>query len=428
MLATFRRFLLPLGAASALALCAIPIAHADKDGTLSGLRGSAPVVRIINGDPLTVHVGDEHSYQIFNADIPGVGQIYPSGSTGTADMGWMVRAGGVLYGPDYSSHSSGSATGSLGSVTAFSGRTISAVTGTGSAADPFQVTISNQLGASGLVSQEVVRYVNGDNYFSKRFTLTNNGAATQDVRVFLGGDIYLAGSDSGIPFLQGSSGAVGGSDCGTPASYYILYIPQTPADRYTGSGYSSVWSQIGAGELSDSLSTTNCIDNGAALQWNRSLAQGASVTILATTSFGDIPDIAQFDITNVTPASGNRGATVNVTITGLGFAPGMQVSFGSGITVSNLVVVNANSATATLTIAAAAALGLRDVVGISANGNLTATLVGGFEVLGGDGPPPPPPPPPTPAQPVPGLGTVGLAVLLLGMLAVAGFARRRRYG
>ncbi len=422
MLATIFRFLLPLGTASALMLAAVPPALADKDGTLYGVRGGAPAVRVINGNPLTIHVGDEHSYQIINADIPGVGQIYPSGSTGTADMGWLVHAGGVQYGPDFGNHSSGSATGGLGAVSAYSGRSLSAVSGSGTTADPFQVTIGNQLGASGLSSSEVVRYVNGDNFFSKRFTLTNGGVAAQDVRIFLAGDIYLAGSDSGIPFLEGSSNSIGGSDCGTPASYYILYIPQTPADAYTGAGYSNVWAQIGSGALDSALSTTSCIDNGAAVQWNRSLAPGASVTILATTSFGDIPDIAQFDITNVTPASGTPGATVNVTIQGLGFAPGMQVSFGAGITLSNLVVVNANTATATLSIAGSAALGLRDVVGINAGETLTATLAGGFEVTGGG-----PPPPPAPAQPVPTVGAFGLALLLLGVFAIA-LVSRRRYG
>lgn len=369
-----------------LAACLVQPALAAKEGQLdASLRGAAPAVSVISGAPLTVRVGDEHSYQIFNADIPGVGQIYPPGATGTADMGWLVRVGETLYGPDFSSHSS-SATGGLGTLTPYSGRTISAVSGAGTAASPFQVTVSNQLGASGLVSSEVVRYVNGDNYFTKRFTLTNNADGPQDVRVFLGGDIYLAGSDNGIPYLEGASNSVGGRDC-AGSGYYILYIPQTPADSYSGSGYSSIWGQIGAGALSGSLTTTSCLDNGAALQWNRSLAPGQSVTLLAATSFGEIPGIAQFDITSVTPASGVQDSTVNVTIQGLGFAAGMAVGFGAGITVTDLVVVDGNTATATLIIAPDAALGFRDVTGISAGEEFTATLVNGFQVVDGELPP-----------------------------------------
>lgn len=418
MFATFRRSLAHLGAVITLTLTAATPVLADKPGTIPQLRGGAPVVQVISGAPLTVNVGDEHSFQIVNASIPGVGQIYPSGSTGTADMGWMVRAGGTLYAPDFGNHG-GSATGGLGSYTPYSGRTISAVSGTGTSADPFQVTVQNQLGASGLTTSEVIQYVNGDNFFRKQFTLTNNGAAAQTANIFLGGDIYLAGSDSGVPYRLSASGSIGGSDCGTPASYYILYIPQTPADAWTGSGYSSVWSQIGGGALNNALSTTSCIDNGAALQWNRTLAAGASVTIQATTSFGDIPSIILFDVISVTPSSGAQGATVNVTISGLGFATGMQLNFGSGITLSNLVVVNATTATATLTIAPGATIGPRNVVGTNAGNTLTDTLTNGFQVTGTGGPQP------GTSQPVPSIGATGLIVLLLGMLVVGLFSYRR---
>lgn len=374
-------------AAAVLAVTLLQPAIA-KEGTITAARGGGgPAVTVINGAPLTVNVGDEHSYQIFNADVPGVGQIYPSNSTDTADLGWIVHAGGVQYGPDFVNHPGGSATGSLGAITAYTGRSISPLAGSGTAADPFQVTVSNQLGASGLVSNEVISYVNGDNFYRSRFSLTNNGDGAQDVRVFLGGDIYLAGSDSGVPYLESASNSIGGRDCANPSTYFILFIPQTPADGYSGSGYSSIWSQIGSGSLSNSLSTTSCIDNGAALQWNRSIAAGATASIQAVVSFGEIPSIAQFDITSVTPASSGQGTTVNVTIQGLGFANGMQVGFGAGITVSNLVVVDANTATATLTIAADATIGPRDVTGISADGNHTATLANGFTVTDPGEPP-----------------------------------------
>lgn len=395
-------------------------ALAEKPGTLAQQRGGEPVVQIISGAPLTVNVGDEHSFQIFNADIPGVGQIYPPGSTGTADMGWMVRADDVLYTPDFSNHSNGSATNSLGTRTPYSGRNISAVAGTGSAADPFRVTVSNELGSSGLSSTEVIRYVNGDNFFTKSFTLTNSGATSQSVNIYLAGDIYLAGADSGIPYREPGSGSVGGSDCGSPASYYILYIPQTPADAWTGAGYSSVWSQIRDGTMDSALSTTSCIDNGAGVQWNRTLAPGASTTIQAATSFGEIPSIVLFDLHSVTPDNGAQGSTVAVTITGLGFADGMQLNFGSGITLGNLVVVDGNTATATLTIAPGAAIGPRNVVGTSADGTLSATLAGGFRVTGTGTPP-------GPAQPVPALGAASLVALLLAVLGI-GLVSRRRFG
>ena len=383
---------------------------------------AAPIVSTISGAPLTVRVGDEHSFQVLNADVPGVGQLYPSGSSGTADMGWIVHAGGLQYGPDFDEHSNGSASGNLGPVVPYDGRTISAVSGNGSAASPYEVTVSNTLGTSGLNSHEVVRYVNGENYFTKSFTLTNNGSAAQDVSIFLGGDIYLAGDDSGIPYIEAASGSIGGSDCGAPPSYYILYIPLTPADHYTGSSYSSLWSQIGNGALDDTLAT-QCIDNAAGLQWDRTIPAGSSVTVTAATSFGDIPVIAQFSVTGIAPASGMQGSTVNVTITGLGFAPGMTITLDNGITVGNLVVVDGNTATATLTIAGTAALGPRDVTGTSADGTLTDTLVNGFTVTAeGSGPGPGPSPG---AVAIPSTGAIGRLLLLFTLMGTAFVALRR---
>lgn len=382
-----------------------------------------PVVSVISGTPLTVRVGDEHSFQVLNADVPGVGQLFPPSTSGTADMGWIVHAGGIQYGPDFGEHSDGSATGSLGTVVPYDGRNISAVSGNGSATSPFEVTVSNTLGVSGLSSREVVRYVNGENYFTKSFTITNSGANAQDVSIFLGGDIYLAASDSGIPYMD-ASGSIGGSDCGSPPSYYILYIPLTAADHYTGSSYSSLWSQIGGGALDDTLAT-NCIDNAAGLQWNRTIAAGSSVTVTAATSFGDIPDIAQFSVTSIIPASGVQGSTVNVTITGLGFAPGMDITLGNGITVGNLVVVDANTATATLTIAGSAALGPHDVTGTTADGAFTDTLVNGFTVTAdGTGPGPGPGPGPG-AVAIPSTGDIGRLLLLFTLMGTAFVALRR---
>src|SRR5688572_33148025 len=54
---------------------------------LMSAQGAAPVVRVISGSPLTIHVADDTSFQIFNAAIPGAGQIFPSDCTSTADMG-----------------------------------------------------------------------------------------------------------------------------------------------------------------------------------------------------------------------------------------------------------------------------------------------------------------------------------------------------
>jgi hypothetical protein len=59
-------------------------------------------------------------------------------------------------------------------------------------------------------------------------------------------------------------------------------------------------------------------------------------------------------VSNIQPSSGSRGSVVPVTITGSGFAAGMQVSFENGSgprpTATNVTVVDANTITANVTV------------------------------------------------------------------------------
>ena len=248
-----------------------------------------PALRTIGGNPLTINIGGDASFQVFTTLVPGTGQFYPDDNAQTADMGVFVRSGGVLYAPDFNNHPGGTAADSIGTNTVWTPVSISAVSGTGSVADPFTVTVVNDAAATGLRMTMVVTYVNGENFFRKSMVFTSS-AGTQTFDVFLGGDIYLAGDDDGVPY--NSSGAVGGQDCVTPPTYTILFIPLTPANRFSARDYDVVWTEIGAGTLSNQVAT-GCQDNGAALQWqNRTVsAGGASVQIQAATSFGAIPPI-----------------------------------------------------------------------------------------------------------------------------------------
>lgn len=241
-----------------------------------------PTVRVITGNPLTVNVGSDASFQVYTTLVPGQGQFYPSGNTTVADYGVFVDRAGTLFAPAFSTHTGGTATGSIGTNTPWTPVSISAVTGTGTAGDPYTVVVVNDAAATGLRMTMTVTYVNGENFFRKSLAFTTADGTPYDV--FLGGDIYLANSDSGVPYTL--SGAVGGQNCGVP-TYTILMIPLTPASRYSARGYSTVWSEIGAGLLSNIIAT-GCQDNGAALQWQNRVGNG---TILAATSFGAIPPI-----------------------------------------------------------------------------------------------------------------------------------------
>ncbi|MEX2182231.1 MAG: IPT/TIG domain-containing protein [Gemmatimonadaceae bacterium] len=81
-------------------------------------------------------------------------------------------------------------------------------------------------------------------------------------------------------------------------------------------------------------------------------------------------------LASVTPASGNTGATVNVTVGGTGFDAGAIVTIsGSHVAVSAVTVPSATQATATFTIDAVAATGARNVSVTTAEGTSnTATF------------------------------------------------------
>lgn len=256
--------------------------------------GRAPTsFQTIDSAPLKINVGADLSFQIFNTNVPGVGQIFPSSAT-LADMGWLVRSGGTLYAPGWRSRPS--ATGSLGAITAFGAGTQDPISGTGGAGDPF--TIVTRATAGALQLREAVRYETGKGFFSKQLEVTNPGATPATVTVYLGSDIFLASSDAGKPtrvVIPGGTNitGTGGRTCpGVNPVYNILHIPVVRPDRFSADNYNSVWQQIGAGTLPNTVNPANCIDNGAGLQWNLTIAAGASSTLEVLTSFGEVPTLA----------------------------------------------------------------------------------------------------------------------------------------
>jgi len=86
-------------------------------------------------------------------------------------------------------------------------------------------------------------------------------------------------------------------------------------------------------------------------------------------------------LTSVTPSSGARGETVNVTLTGTNLTGTSAVTVsGSGVAVSNIAVVNDTTVTATFTIARSATLGQRNVSLTAPGGSVT--LNNAFRVVG----------------------------------------------
>ncbi len=104
---------------------------------------------------------------------------------------------------------------------------------------------------------------------------------------------------------------------------------------------------------------------------------GASAAQVFTVGSNPAPTL-----TAVTPSTGTRLAEMEVTFTGTNFIDGISsVSFGSGIAVSDEVIVNSTQMKARITIGASAITGPRPVeINNSAPGGGRATLANGFVV------------------------------------------------
>ncbi len=86
-------------------------------------------------------------------------------------------------------------------------------------------------------------------------------------------------------------------------------------------------------------------------------------------------------LTSLAPTSGDRGATLDVILTGANFVSGSTVNFGSNITVNSTTINSTTQITANISIATIAATGARDVtVTNAAPGGGSSTLTSGFTV------------------------------------------------
>lgn len=247
---------------------------------------SAPVTNTINGTPLTVVIGDDTSAQVYNTNVPGTGQYFPPDCAPgeTADNGVFVSVGGLVYGPDFNNHPCGSAS---NSYTPWTPVSFSGVTGTGASGDPFTVVIVVDAGTTGLRLTETITYFNGNPQYLMGLAFSNTGSTAVTWDTFTGSDLYLADNDSGFSTLQGTSaGGRGASTSCTQLQYVILFLATTPANRWTATGYGTVWDEISAGNLSDTVDSTVCQDNGAAIEWTgSSLNPGGALGISTGVSF-----------------------------------------------------------------------------------------------------------------------------------------------
>jgi hypothetical protein len=83
-------------------------------------------------------------------------------------------------------------------------------------------------------------------------------------------------------------------------------------------------------------------------------------------------ELASLNLISMTPRFGTRGASVSVSLSGVGLSSTMTIDAGPDIVVSNTTTFGTTTATATFSVAAEANLGLRDVKVITSGGTSNA--------------------------------------------------------
>lgn len=189
-------------------------------------------VRRITGSPLTLNIADDTSFQVRNANLSaGVGQFFPPECTTGADSCVFAALGGSLYAPNFAQHAPcRTAAGAVGPSTPWTPVSITDVAGSGTADDPFRVTVIADAGSSGVRLTAIYTYVNGDELF--RLATTFCATSVTSMNVYLAADLYLATSDNGAPYLEPVSMSPGGRTCtGPPYTSSMTKSMRSPRHR-----------------------------------------------------------------------------------------------------------------------------------------------------------------------------------------------------
>ena len=298
--------------------------------------------KTILGSPLRIVVGGDSSIQVYHSRWGNFGQVY-GWQDGSADSGVWLRVGDEIYGPD--ACFAGRATKNLFTVRPWARISQTGPTGSGTAADPWVITTVLDAGTTGVRVTQRASYMNGQDYFRLQWDVSNFSGSSQAITLFHAADSYFANDDYGQGYHDAASGAVGSYVSGGP--WYMLFVPQTPANSYKEGWYFDVW--LGIGYCGDNQScpvSGSCsvgpgfdntidtspdgVDNGFGLQWQRTIGSGASTTVGDWWTFGSIPSIPGQGTSTTTPTqtrtptpTASRTPTVSPTPTpgGCGLTP-----------------------------------------------------------------------------------------------------------
>jgi hypothetical protein len=275
----------------------------------------------LGGTPLNAYVGERGQLQAFRAGSPDGIYYRPDSTTGDAGFFLAVLdSSNTVYGFD----------GNAGphETTDYTTMSASAVTGTGTAADPLtQVTVYKTTASNGLEVTQKTTYVNGNQFFTVQWVVRNtSGTTAAHFKAFAAADFFFDGSDRGTGiYTQGPPQFIGGTNADTGNSGGFAEVPGTTAwSRYQalayGSGADQVWGKIDGAAADTNPTFDNTVvgeqvDNAGSVEWDQ-YATGAGLANGATATFSLVARSAVPSALQINPpnAGAPRGVPINFTV------------------------------------------------------------------------------------------------------------------
>ncbi|MDA0178859.1 hypothetical protein OJ997_01025 [Solirubrobacter phytolaccae] len=179
-------------------------------------------------------------------------------------------------------------------------------TGTGTAGDPFVIT-SRFRATADLDITQTVTHVSGTTRLTAAWAIHNSAGSSVNMQVFEGADLYVNGNDNGTGTSSGSqpNRMIGSVASDGSVAYLVEQASKPWSHFYSGmnSQFYETSSDSSYGYLSDTIDPT-LQDSGMAVEWDDTLAAGATKTYTVQWYFTAPPAPAAPVITSGAPAEG----------------------------------------------------------------------------------------------------------------------------
>jgi hypothetical protein len=244
-----------------------------------------PAIQVVTipGNPLTIKVAGDGSYQVLHsAAPPSRRRMVYHYLDDLGDAGLFVRYNNLVLQPDFFCHNTSGVPVTFppsGLYAPWSLVSQSNLTGDGSSARPWRVDTALRSQATGVTLSSHTSYTNGSNSLriDWQVCLPNNGT----VATYLAADFYLQNdiyNDLAYGVYDPASGTVGSVN--EKLTWLESLTPLTGGSRFAATDTRNLWAAIGTmgtpGAGFNNTINENAIDNGAGLQWEQAVNGCAS--------------------------------------------------------------------------------------------------------------------------------------------------------